>query len=145
MKIQKLSRKTLSNLEYSENSACIILSGVFLTVYDKIYNEGDENMLKKVDDKEFAKEWAITRRKGKKRFIIMHGGLSIGLLSGVIYIFIVMIAKNFMAMPPEDSIFMNKLFQLTFLIVLGMIASVFIWWRNEKRYKKIRPHDKLKK
>lgn len=96
----------------------------------------------KVSDKEFIKQWEVSRRKGFLRFILIQGGISWGIFSGIIYIILIMIGKNFMTMPPEDSLFMNKLFQISAFFIFGMILGSIIWYRNEKRYLKRKPYNK---
>ncbi|MEA1974219.1 MAG: hypothetical protein U9N10_01530 [Bacillota bacterium] len=93
---------------------------------------------------EFIKEWELTRKKSFFRYIFFQGGVSWGVFSGVIYIILIMIMKNFMELPPEDSLVMNKGFQMFLFFIFGMGLGSVIWFRNEKRYLKRKPYSKKK-
>jgi predicted membrane chloride channel (bestrophin family) len=96
----------------------------------------------KMTEDQFIKEWELTRRKGFYRYIIIQGGVSWGIFSGLIYIVLLMIANIFMELPPENSLAMNKGFQMFLFVVFGMLLGVVIWFRNEKRYLKRKPYNK---
>lgn len=99
----------------------------------------------KLTEKEFIEIWERTRRKGFLSYIIVQGGISWGLFSGIIYIVLLMIAGIFIDMPQSDSLAMNKLFQLALFFAFGMVIGTITWYRNEKRYLKKKPYNKKKK
>jgi len=98
----------------------------------------------KVTEEEFIEQWELTRKRGFLRYILVQGGLSWGIFSGVIYIFLLFVGKNFIDLPPEGSLMMNKFFQMGLFIIFGIFLGAVIWYRNEKRYLKRKPYNKKK-
>ena len=98
----------------------------------------------KITEEEFIEQWELTRKKGFARYIILQGGLSWGVFSGLIYILLIFVGKNFIEMPPESSLMMNKFFQIGLFFIFGIILGIVIWYRNEKRYLKRKPYNKKK-
>ena len=98
----------------------------------------------KLTEEEFIEQWELARRKGFFRYILVQGGLSWGVFSGLIYMFLLFVAKNFIDMPPEDALIMNKFFQMGLFFIFGILLGAGIWFRNEKRYLKRKPYNKKK-
>ncbi len=93
-------------------------------------------------EKEFINNWELTRKNGFLRFIIVQGGLSWGLFSGIIYMGLMLIFGLFMDIPTDDSIISNKGFQMLLFIIFGVLLGVVMWFRNEKKYLRKKPYNK---
>lgn len=82
------------------------------------------------DECEKYKKWEITRRKGKKRFMIINGALAWGIPTAVLWIL------GMSYMNPEFSTLFMSIVALIVFPIGGLLWGKFMWEWTEKAYGK---------
>ncbi len=77
-----------------------------------------------------VEKWEKTRSIGFLKFIVIHGAVSWGLLSGLFYFLITRLFQ------PATPVLKNLIISLVIFPVGGLFWGMMMWYMGEKRYKK---------
>tara|TARA_Y100001001_G_C7865389_1_gene259282 strand:+ start:80 stop:337 length:258 start_codon:yes stop_codon:yes gene_type:complete len=75
-------------------------------------------------------KWAITREKGKQRFVLVNGVLGWGVSTAILWVFLMEFLE------PSENIWVRPITALIIFPIAGVAFGHLMWNKSEKAYAK---------